>query len=303
MKNRTFEIARDFIYRNARPLDFALWRYHFENGSAQEVYDILEKYQNADGGFGYDIEPDNYNVNSNPVAVWQAIGVLNEIGVDTNSRAVQGILKYLDECKDFVDGKWCSTVKSTNNYPHAVWWDCSSESTPDDNPTVSLAGFILKYADKQSALYKKAENIARVAATKFIECPIDESHVLRCYFELLQYCEQIESFDLFDINAYKESVCKTVSETICKQPEKWFTEYVPKPSMYFDRSELLFEIVGRKLCEEEGRLIIENQQEDGAFPVTWLWHNGYKEYYVAAHKWKSILVRKNMLYLKALELI
>jgi hypothetical protein len=54
-----FEEIRGWVSRNARPLDFALWRYHFEGGSAEDVLRALALYQNADGGFGKGIEPDN----------------------------------------------------------------------------------------------------------------------------------------------------------------------------------------------------------------------------------------------------
>jgi hypothetical protein len=46
----TFEKARTFIYRNARPLDFARWQYQFENGSKEAVLNALSFYQNEDGG-------------------------------------------------------------------------------------------------------------------------------------------------------------------------------------------------------------------------------------------------------------
>ena len=32
-----FEKARTYIYRTARPLCLALWKYHFENGSKEDV--------------------------------------------------------------------------------------------------------------------------------------------------------------------------------------------------------------------------------------------------------------------------
>ena len=35
----TFEKARNFIYRNARPVDLALFKYYFENGSRDDVLD------------------------------------------------------------------------------------------------------------------------------------------------------------------------------------------------------------------------------------------------------------------------
>ena len=44
----TFEKARRFIYRNARPVDLARWQYHFENGSKEAVMNALWAYQNPD---------------------------------------------------------------------------------------------------------------------------------------------------------------------------------------------------------------------------------------------------------------
>lgn len=36
-----FQKAKEFIYRNARPLDFARWQYHFEDGSKEAVLNAL----------------------------------------------------------------------------------------------------------------------------------------------------------------------------------------------------------------------------------------------------------------------
>ena len=44
---------RRWMYRNARPLDLARWRYHFENGGVSDVLQALSAYQNDDGGFMY----------------------------------------------------------------------------------------------------------------------------------------------------------------------------------------------------------------------------------------------------------
>lgn len=43
--------AADFIKRNARPLDKAIYRYFFEKQGSKNVIKELIKYQNADGGF------------------------------------------------------------------------------------------------------------------------------------------------------------------------------------------------------------------------------------------------------------
>lgn len=62
MKNITFEKARAFMYRNARPLHLARFQYHFENGSKEAVLNVLSYYQNEEGGCGHAIEADCWNL-------------------------------------------------------------------------------------------------------------------------------------------------------------------------------------------------------------------------------------------------
>lgn len=302
--NNVFTKGKNFVYRNARPLDMALWRYHFEGGSRSDVLDILSYYQNSDGGFGYAIEPDCWNVNSNPIGTWKAITILNEVGIESDDIIVKKILEYLDSGEDFENGLWYNTVKSNNDFPHAVWWECPNDrGEPHLNPTICLAGFALKYAHKNSALYKKATAIVIENANKFIAKPICDMHVTRLFMELYEYCASIEGFDLFDLAAYKTALYSAVNNTVCFDADKWFKDYVCKPSMYYDNSKLIFDIVGKQLCEKEGQLLLKEQQGDGSYNVTWLWHNDYTEFYVAANWWKSSMLITNMLYLKDLNLI
>lgn len=302
MFQKVFNSAKQFIYRNARPLDFALWKYHFENGSQADVLSTLAAYQNADGGFAYAIEPDFWNVNSTPIATWAAISKLNQIGFcDKSHPIIAGILKYLGSGKDFADGKWYNTVKSNNDYPHAVWWGCDKgDGSISDNPTVSLAGFAIKYADKSSALYKKASEIVKSSVKQFIEKPSTEMHTLRCYMELYEYCVTAQA-GFIDLEAFKAALYGAIRQTICTDVEKWATKYVCKPSQFFDESKLLFDIIDRSLCEKEAELIVSTQQADGAFPVTWLWHNDYKEFEISENWWKSTIIINNLLFIKALQ--
>ncbi|MDE6200930.1 MAG: hypothetical protein K2M47_03525 [Clostridiales bacterium] len=304
MNSNIFDKACSFIYRNARPLDLALWRYHFDGGSRKDIIDILSFYQNADGGFGHAIEPDFWNPNSSPISTWKAICVLKEIGIDANEDIVKHVLTYLGSGKDFSEGMWYNTVKSNNDYPHAIWWECQSESgVPSVNPTISLAGFALKYASKQSDLYKKAAGIVVTAAKAFIAEPVCDMHVTPLYMELYEYCASIDGFDLFDLAAYKNALYAAIKSTVCTDTDKWLKEYVCKPSVFYDASKLIFEILDDELCVKEGKMLLDEQQDDGSYNIPWLWHNDYTEYYVAANWWKSDMLRKNMLYLKDLKLI
>ncbi|MDE6442187.1 MAG: hypothetical protein K2L12_05510 [Clostridia bacterium] len=302
MNDKVFDLAKKFIYRNARPIDLVLWKYHFENGSKEDVLNALSAYQNSDGGFAHAIEPDYWNINSTPIATWAAIGKLNQI--DFNDRThpiIVKILEYLDSGKDFADGKWFNAVKSNNDYPHAVWWGCESgEGIASDNPTVSLAGFAIKYADKNSSLYSKASAIVDSAVKQFMQNPTHEMHTLCCYMELYEYCVS-EKVDFIDIKAFRTALYDAIRQTICCESEKWATKYVCRPSTFFDNSHLLFDIIDRNICKKEAEILINSQQDDGSFSVTWQWHNDYKEFEIAKNWWKSSIIINNLLFIKALQ--
>ena len=53
-----FTRARNFLQLHARPLEKAFFSLAFEAGSVDPVLTELQKYQNADGGFGLALEPD-----------------------------------------------------------------------------------------------------------------------------------------------------------------------------------------------------------------------------------------------------
>ena len=176
-----FEKARGFVYRNARPLELARWRFHFENGSADDVVTALSAFQNEDGGFGHALEEDNFNPNSLPMGVWKAAEILDEIGFSDKSHPmIKGMLRYLESgsCFDTAHKQWLNTVPGNNDYPCAIWWAYNGESDFRYNPTAALAGFILKFAEKDSGIYQKALIIAKQAAEWFdANVPFNEMQV------------------------------------------------------------------------------------------------------------------------------
>ena len=110
---------RKWMYRNARPLDIARWKYHFENGKVEDVLAVMEVYQNEDGGFGSAFEADSWNPNSTPYTTSIAVRLLDELGFcDKNHPIVCGILRYLENTTDFIEGYWPAVVPSNNYFPH-----------------------------------------------------------------------------------------------------------------------------------------------------------------------------------------
>ena len=300
----TLEKAKHFIYKNARPLELAIWQYHFENGSKESVLKALSFYQNEDGGFGNGLEADFLNPNSSPIATWAATETLKQIELsDKNHPIVKGILRYLDrgEHFDVVRNQWLNTIPSNNDYPHAIWWEYNGNDEFKYNPTAALAAFVLEYADENSELYNKCCKIAEQAVDWFFSSvPYHEQHVTCCFINLFKALRKknVISADMykFEQKLKEEVICE-----ICHEKEKWTSEYVTRPSDYSITPDSMFYEDNAEIALFECDFIKTLQRTDGGFDVPWKWWTDYMEFYVSKHRWQSILTIKYILYLKAYE--
>jgi len=154
---------RKLVHRNARPLDYTKWKYLFENGSCEDFLSVLSSYQNEDGGFGYNIEANNWNPNSSPYTVCIALDYLDTaddyVGSIKNE-IVTGIIKYLASGAYFTEDGWVGMqgIPTNNDFSHLPWfhYDPKKAKEADIGVTKRLSGFILKYADKCSDIRQKA---------------------------------------------------------------------------------------------------------------------------------------------------
>lgn len=298
-----FERARGFICRNARPLDFARWRYHFENGGREDVLSALSGYQNADGGFGHALEADSWNPDSSPLQTWAATEILREIGwTDGNHPLVQGILRYL-ESKAYFDGRhWPFCVPGNNDFPHAPWWTFTEGATDDDNPTAALAGFIVRFAVKGSALYDFGHDLAkRVYETFSALETIREMHTLICYDRMLEYLTAAGEPSIVDLNAFREKMRRHVQSVITKDTETWKTGYVCRPSRFVVSRDSAYFADNRALALYECDFLRDTQLPDGSWIVTWDWQSYDEQWHISKNWWKSSIILENLLYLKGME--
>jgi hypothetical protein len=298
----TYEKARTFIYRNARPLDLARFKFHFEGGSREDVLTALAYYQNADGGFGHALEADSWNPNSAPIQTWAATEILREIEFTNASHPIiQGILKYLASGADFEGHFWYNTVRSNNDYPHAPWWHTESDSTShnDYNPTACLAGFIIRFADKNSELYALGCRIACEAFESYIvQGLLNDMHTAGCYIRLLEYCEEAGATDIIDLNALREKLLLQVKSSITKNTAEWETSYICKPSQFFNSRDSIFYTDNAEIAEYEHEYIKRSQFADGSWNIPWGWSDYPEEWAISKNWWKVNGAILNLLYLK-----
>lgn len=161
---------------------------------------------------------------------------------------------------------------------------------PADNPTVSLAGTILRTG--ATTLYQKAQAIAETAVASFLNEPTSEMHTLVVYLELLQDCEEIQYQPVLANERFREILFQQIRHTVSNEPEEWFTSYVSKPSNFFFTREQLLGIFSEELCKKEAQKILEHQQADGSFVIPWQWGTDYPEFFISKQWWKSIAIIK-----------
>lgn len=136
--------AQDFIWKTARLID----RYRFEalflDGSRERVLSALRPYQNEDGGFGNALEPDLRTPLSQPIPVWTALGILDEMDAMRDPMVARAV-QYLESITT-PEGGVPFVLPSARLHPHAVWWEPSDPSpTASLNPTAGIAAFFHKH--------------------------------------------------------------------------------------------------------------------------------------------------------------
>lgn len=133
-----FVAARDFVEREARLLERRLFAALFDGGNSGSVIDALLGYRNADGGFGWGLEPDKRVAASQALDAQLALEAMDAVGVV--DRPIVGAV--CDWLLTQGAGVPCITPAALEaaRAPH---WDVIE--TPSLNPTAALAGLLWKW--------------------------------------------------------------------------------------------------------------------------------------------------------------
>lgn len=274
--------AKEFIVRNARPLELAKYRAVFEGGPKGAVIEELKKFQNPDGGFGNALEPDNWNPASTPITTNDAVICLYECGaLKEAGELTEGIARWLRSGDGFDPGqrRWRFAVESSKEHPHAIWWE-PGDGPESWNPTASLAAFMacVDGGEQWKELVREAFSWLETVE----EIGSDE---VKCFMLAQGLLELYGVNDVTDLDRALKAVKRAVGLAVCRDAEKYGVEYVAGPSAFFLGDSRYFPEGLEELIRADLAAADRLQMEDGGFDITWQWYTPYEREFRQARDW------------------
>lgn len=277
--------AENWVKEHGRDLEKALFEWHFHQGSKDTVIEALAVYQNDDGGFAHELEPDFRTPESNPIDTWTAVNIMRMIHLDASHEMIHKTLEYLAKTVHNENGLYYFTIPSINRYPHAPWWHYTHEGRiAGYNPTASLLGFIIANTDVSDPFHQESLRVLDSVFKGFYENPSQEMHELRNFVELYH--------DLPHKNIPKQ-FCETLEHAILRlvetDPSRWFSEYTCRPSQLALQDTTPGAKALKALRTMEKNMLPLMQNDDGSWEIPWSWGDGSEAWLQAKKAWKSIV--------------
>ena len=252
------EHAADFIWRNARLLERAIFSRAFSNGSSEAVIVALTAYRNGDGGFGNALEPDIRAPGSIPLACENALLALREADIRDGALAA-GICEFLASVAE-PNGRVEIALPHILDYPRAAHWNSPSFGSDSPNPTAGLAGLLHFQGAKHRWLTQASE-----WCWGRLEHPLGDAHEIACALRFLEYEHERARA--------REMAMRLATEA---PRSKWFLEQAgtsdygvtplglcPMPTA-IGRPAFSNDLIAAHLDDLASR-----QQPDGGWPITW----------------------------------
>ncbi|MEM7030370.1 MAG: hypothetical protein AAF629_12440 [Chloroflexota bacterium] len=274
-----FEKAVDFIRTKARPLDQALFAFHFESGSVDAVLQKLIHFQNEDGGFGQGMEPDAEYQGSSPLATTVGLQIMQSFSLPTTHPIIQQAMAYLCQSFNAQKGYWQPMPVTVNDVPHAPWWtyDLDTDKTAPEspaNPTAEIMGYLHAYPDQVSDQLRDQVTSSTIDFLVTHQADI-EMHETYCYQRSLPHLpSHLQDQVLPILNAI-------INRCVETDPSAW-SGYVAQPLDFVSSPDSPWYHDLADAVEANLDHVIQAQADDGSWPPTWSWGDQYPDAWTVA---------------------
>ena len=282
--------ARDFILSNARMIERRLFQFYFENDDPRGVFHAVYAYRNADGGFGYGMEPDTASPESQPLFSIMALETLDEVGCLNSELILSDFMPYFKSVTTNKGGiPWM--MRPTSQYPCAEHFKTVKEWAALST-TAPLLGTLEKYGIDIPWMHN---------AEKFVWQEIDriqEKHVF-CHLcvprrvKFLQHTRSREKAKqaLSDLKKWILAdgvLCHDITDQgwgLYEKPHSLC--YAPSPD------DILHAIFSKDMINTDLNTLIARQQEDGRWDTWYGLSEGMKLEWAGIQTLWTLKVLKN----------
>lgn len=297
LSKETFNEIQSYINKKARPLESAIFNYYFNYSNSEDLLDMLEEFQNLDGGFGRGIEPDFKLIESSPMATSIGLRYLNMLNKNDRTQKMIGrAIEYLESTFDSERNGWYSVPIAINDYPHAPHWEYRNDigMTVIDyswgNPSAELIGY----------LYKYREYVTRIDIYSLLSYAIDNlnsrtefnsEHEIFCYIRMYNIIDEEFSVQIED------TIKLAVSQLINANESEW-TDYVPMPLKFIEFDSKNYFGIDSEFIDKNLDYLVVKLEENKKILPTWEWDCYLDEWEIARTEWMGILTLEALLALK-----
>lgn len=294
-----FERAARFMHEEARPLERALFAYHFEKGSRTNVLAALVPFQNPDGGFGYGLEPDIRAPASSVIATVTALDILRRIRADEDTPGLPAALAYLVGAYDVASERWPIVPPEVEDAPHAPWWSYADAQESFRgfwaNPRASVIAYLLQFHRltpspfNEGARQALVDDLARYSQRM-------EMHDLLAFVDLLE----TEGLPREQYESILDKLRRALPHSVVLEPQEWDGYGLqPLQVVYYPGSPLAG-VIDQTTIDANLDYRIEGQQADGSWAPNWSWDFiDAAAWAVAEREWRGILTLRALRTLRA----
>lgn len=250
--------ATDFIWRNARLLERAMFAHAFLDSLPDAVAAAVLAYRNADGGFGHAMEPDVRAPDSMPLHCEIALRALCDAGI-RDSHIATGVCDFLATLAE-PDGRVPLVTAKILDYPRASHWSDPQTGGDSPNPTASLAGLLIWQGIEHRWLRRATE-----WCWTRLEKPIGEAHEILGALTFLEFATD---------RLRAERLASRVAAQI--DGARWYlkdpasSNYGVTPLQLCPRLDSIgCSAFSNDLIEAHLAALASHQMDDGGWPISW----------------------------------
>lgn len=286
LTSAAFARAATFL-RESRPLDRALFAFHFEDAPSAPALAALATHQNPDGGF-HSLEPDLGFPVSTVLNTTIALHHLRDLRAAPDHPLVTRTLAYLLAQFDAPHLAWPIIPPHDNTQPHAPWWHSAPLTEKSwhglaDNPRPDVLAGLLAFPSPATA-----DLTARVTAatvTRIREAGADmEMHGLLCYLRLYRAPHLPAELHA----ALTAALPVWLDKNVAREPAQW-TGYGLRPLDALPFADSPWRASFAPALEAHLDFLIENQSADGSWHPHWSWGTFPEAWPAAQRKWQAVL--------------